>query len=126
MRALRRDDVEVAFFADRAALDFQAEFPGIQTNACFRFARLVAEAHRPVRETVRESFSSGELPAVRFPPPPPRRENSYGVSTAGAGLPGGSGSAAKDASSPVHAALRYAWRAYAKLADQSASVASSE
>ncbi len=24
----------------------------------------------PVRETVRESSSSGELPAVRFPPPP--------------------------------------------------------
>jgi hypothetical protein len=25
----------------------------------------------PVRETVRESSESGEVPAVRFPPPPP-------------------------------------------------------
>ncbi len=60
---------------------------------------------------------------LRFPPPPRRRESSYSVSTADEGLPGGNASAAKEASSPLQAAMRYAWGASAKLSDQSASVA---
>lgn len=41
---LGRTDEALGYF--RAALDCQAEFPGIQTNACFHFARLVAEERR--------------------------------------------------------------------------------
>jgi tetratricopeptide (TPR) repeat protein len=37
-------DEALGYFRD--ALEFQAEFPGIQTNACFHFARLVAEQRR--------------------------------------------------------------------------------
>ena len=41
---LGRIDEALEYF--RAALDSQAEFPGVQTNACFHFARLVAEEGR--------------------------------------------------------------------------------
>jgi len=51
--------------ADRAALDFQPEFPGIQTNACFHFARLVAEARRKDQYDI--ALSSWSL-ACRFGP----------------------------------------------------------
>jgi len=41
----------------------------------FRSCSLDVFSSIPVRETVRESSESGELPAVRFPPPPPNKRS---------------------------------------------------